>query len=111
MADPELLTAAASPVRYDPGRYWAGMHSSHPGQLAAVGYASLGEGFNRAAYVLRRKAVLRLLDRNPASPAPSILEAAVGTGAYAPVWRSLGAALRRRAVASRGSCARAATGS
>jgi SAM-dependent methyltransferase len=92
MAGPELLSAAVSPAPYDPGSYWAGMHSSHPGQLAAVGYAPLGEGFNRAAYVLRRKAVLRLLARNPAPPEPSILEAAVGTGAYAPLWRSLRAA-------------------
>lgn len=71
-------------------QYWTRIHASHRGRLSAVGYAALGEGFNRAAYRLRRRAVVRLLVRNPAPARPTLLEAAPGVGAYEPVWQRLG---------------------
>jgi SAM-dependent methyltransferase len=79
-------------ARYEAREYWTSLHSQRRGLLSAVGYAALGEGFNRAAYVLRRRALLRLLARNGLKADPSILEAASGVGAYAPAWRRLGCA-------------------
>jgi SAM-dependent methyltransferase len=72
--------------------YWEGLHKRHGSALAAVGYAGLGEGFNREAYRrLRLPALRRLLRRNGLTPR-SVLEAGVGTGAYAGVWEELGVA-------------------
>ncbi len=88
MASPELLTRA-SPAEYDPGRYWTETHLLHSGSLAAVGYPALGDGFNRVTYALRRRAVVRMFDRQLIVPPASILEAAVGVGAYAAVWQEL----------------------
>jgi 2-polyprenyl-3-methyl-5-hydroxy-6-metoxy-1,4-benzoquinol methylase len=81
------LTAA---FQYDNRHYWTKLHADHAGALSAVGYGSFGEGFNIAAYRLRKRAVIRLLARH-AGAASDVLEAAVGVGAYAPVWRRLGA--------------------
>lgn len=75
---------------YDYAVYWTGLHRRHTGALCAVGYSRLGEGFNRATYKLRRRAAMRLLSRRPGLCAGRLLEAAVGVGAYAPVWRELG---------------------
>lgn len=70
--------------------YWDSLHREHPGQFAAVGYAALGEGFNREAYRrLRIPALRRLLGRHGVRPR-TLLEAGVGTGAYAGLWRELG---------------------
>jgi SAM-dependent methyltransferase len=70
--------------------YWDSLHGEHPGEFAAVGYAGLGEGFNREAYRrLRLPALGRLLRRNRVTPR-ALLEAGVGTGAYAGLWRELG---------------------
>lgn len=70
--------------------YWDSLHGEHPGELTAVGYAALGEGFNREAYRrLRLPALRRLLHRNCVAPR-ALLEAGVGTGAYAALWRELG---------------------
>ncbi len=74
---------------YENRPYWTRLHASNPGRLSAVGYAGLGEGFNRASYRLRRRAVWRLLGRNGRAEAPSLLEAAAGVGAYAQTWARL----------------------
>lgn len=58
--------------------------------MSAVGYSGLGEGFNKASYRLRRQALRRLLRRHAELHGAVLLEAAVGVGAYAPVWRELG---------------------
>ncbi len=68
-------------------QYWTRLHASHRGRLSAVGYAAFGEGFNRMAYRLRRRAVARLVARNALAARPALLEAAPGVGAYEPVWR------------------------
>ncbi|MCL6544867.1 MAG: class I SAM-dependent methyltransferase [Bryobacteraceae bacterium] len=70
--------------------YWKELHLRHTGALSAVGYCGLGEGFNQASYRLRRHALRRLLRRHTELHGASLLEAAVGVGAYAPVWRELG---------------------
>jgi SAM-dependent methyltransferase len=80
-------------ARYDVREYWRGLHALNRGLLSAVGYAALGEGFNKAAYVLRRNALLRLLRRNTLRSKPSVLEAASGVGAYARAWRRLEASV------------------
>jgi SAM-dependent methyltransferase len=77
---------------YDNRQYWTRLHAVNQGAVSTVGYTAFGEGFNRAAYVLRRRAVLRLLGRNPGVASTRLLEAAVGVDAYAPVWRRIGAA-------------------
>jgi SAM-dependent methyltransferase len=70
--------------------YWDSLHGEHPGEFTAVGYAGLGEGFNREAYRhLRLPALRRLLLRNRVTPR-ALLEAGVGIGAYACLWRELG---------------------
>ncbi|GIW56942.1 MAG: hypothetical protein KatS3mg082_3346 [Nitrospiraceae bacterium] len=70
--------------------YWDSLHRAHPGQFAAVGYSALGEGFNREAYRrLRFPALRALLIRQGVRPR-TLLEAGVGTGAYARLWRELG---------------------
>jgi len=70
--------------------YWNGLHEKTPGQLLAVGYSTLGEGYNREAYRrLRIPALRRLLHRNRVVPR-NLLEAGVGTGAYAGLWQELG---------------------
>jgi SAM-dependent methyltransferase len=70
--------------------YWDSLHREHPGEFTAVGYAALGEGFNREAYRrLRFPALRRLLHHNHVAPR-ALLEAGVGTGAYAGLWRELG---------------------
>lgn len=75
---------------YTYSTYWKDLHARHAGALSAVGYSGLGEGFNRASYRLRRKALQRLLRRHADLRCGTLLEAAVGVGAYAPVWRELG---------------------
>jgi SAM-dependent methyltransferase len=74
---------------YDNRLYWTRLHAARQGSVSTVGYAAFGEGFNRAAYVLRRRALLRLLGRNPSLSPRDLLEAASGVGAYAPVWRRI----------------------
>jgi 2-polyprenyl-3-methyl-5-hydroxy-6-metoxy-1,4-benzoquinol methylase len=74
---------------YDYDHYWDSLHNENPGDFSAVGYAALGEGFNREAYLrLRLPALRRILHRNRVVPR-SLLEAGVGTGAYGRVWHEL----------------------
>jgi SAM-dependent methyltransferase len=65
------------------------LHEQERGQLTAVGYAALGAGFNRVTYRRRLRAVETVLGRAHIWPS-SVLEAAVGVGAYASLWRRLG---------------------
>lgn len=75
---------------YERDHYWDSLHKEEPGGFSAVGYAGLGEGLNREAYRrLRLPALRRLLRRNRVTPR-ALLEAGVGTGAYAGIWRELG---------------------
>lgn len=78
------------PIPYDNRQYWCGLHAGGAGRLATVGYPGFGEGFNRGCYDLRRAAALRLLARHPEIARFRLLEAAVGVGAYAPLWQRLG---------------------
>ena len=73
---------------YSNSAYWNDIHAAESGKLTAVGYAELGEGFNKAAYKLRFRALERLLRRNKVCVTKT-LEAAVGVGAYGPLWRHL----------------------
>ena len=73
---------------YSNSAYWREIHAAEPGRLSAVGYTALGEGFNKAAYKLRLRAVERILRRNSVC-VKNTLEAAVGVGAYGPLWRRL----------------------
>ena len=59
--------------------------------MEQTGYPELGKGFNRATYKLRLNALERLLRRRVALPLVSVLEGAVGVGAYAEIWGRLGA--------------------
>jgi 2-polyprenyl-3-methyl-5-hydroxy-6-metoxy-1,4-benzoquinol methylase len=77
-------------LAYDPATYWTELHRRQRGRLSAVGWPRLGEGFNRESYRLRLRAAEHALrEAGHARPA-SVLEAAVGVGAYAPLWRRLG---------------------
>lgn len=78
------------PIPYENRQYWCGQHAKGAGRLATVGYTAFGEGFNRVCYDLRRAGALRLLARHPEIARFRLLEAAVGVGAYAPLWQRLG---------------------
>jgi len=80
----------SSTLPYNNATYWRNLHLRHAGRLTAVGFDSLGEGFNKVTYRLRLEACERLLLRNRDAPMSDVLEAAVGVGAYAPVWARLG---------------------
>ena len=84
------MTSGPARFTYENHDYWIRRHAGNEGSLAAVGYAGLGDGFNRQAYRLRRNAVLRLLRRRNGFRPLRILEAAVGVGSYGPVWSRLG---------------------
>ncbi|MDW8468723.1 MAG: class I SAM-dependent methyltransferase [Burkholderiales bacterium] len=55
-----------------------------------MGYAALGEGFNREAYRRLRLPALERLLRRQRMEIRSVLEAGVGTGAYGALWEQLG---------------------
>jgi SAM-dependent methyltransferase len=82
--------SSTAPAAYDYGTYWRGLHDRHRGMLRAVGYPALGEGFNRVTYRMRLGAARRLLVRWHLR-CTSVLEGAVGVGAYAGLWPALGA--------------------
>jgi 2-polyprenyl-3-methyl-5-hydroxy-6-metoxy-1,4-benzoquinol methylase len=75
---------------YDPATYWPELHRRERGRLAAVGWPRLGEGFNRESYRLRLRAAERALREAGHARPVSVLEAAVGVGAYAPLWTRFG---------------------
>lgn len=61
------------------------------GEFERVGYAGLGEAYNRRLYHLRRKHFLRLLQRHDFDPAGRILDVGSGTGFYVDCYCKLGA--------------------
>jgi SAM-dependent methyltransferase len=73
---------------YDRG-YWLDLHARAPGRHETVGYPGLGDAFNRGTYRIRKTSVRRILKRHAVDTA-SLLEAGVGTGAYAALWKELG---------------------
>lgn len=74
---------------YEYDAYWTDLHAAKRASLSAVGWPELGEGFNRGSYRLRLGAAERILRRSVGVPIDSVLEGAVGVGAYAPLWRQL----------------------
>ncbi len=76
-------------MSYQNRGYWSHLHDTHVGELSAVGYPALGIGFNQVAYTRRLEATKHLLERRNTT-FPSVLEAAVGVGAYGPLWRDFG---------------------
>ena len=76
-------------VPYDNQSYWSNLHELHPSALSAVGYPALGVAFNRVAYQRRLEAAQHILGRE-GGRVERVLEAAVGVGAYEPLWRALG---------------------
>lgn len=85
MIKSELMKGA----RTQNSAYWRDLHSEQRGSLNAVGYPALGQGFNRAAYKIRLAAAETLLKR-VGLQGSNLLEAAVGVGAYLPLWQRLG---------------------
>ena len=75
-------------MTYDKDNYWAGLHRDHADSLSAVGYPEMGRGFNEVTYGLRISAAEKILRRAGCSPR-SLLEGAVGVGAYAALWQKL----------------------
>jgi hypothetical protein len=69
--------------------YWPDLHRSKTGLLSTVGYPAMGEGFNSVTYRLRLAAAQRALRGCGIEQVSSVIEAAVGVGAYAPLWKHL----------------------
>jgi SAM-dependent methyltransferase len=68
------------------------MHRENRG-FAAVGFAGLGEGFNKWMYRVRRVVVRRALRRAALSvKGASVLDVGAGSGFYVRIWLELGAA-------------------
>ena len=82
--------APSRPKSYVNVSYWESLHALRNGDLSAVGYPELGEGFNRSTYRMRLQALERLLRRGHAWPIERLLEGGVGIGAYAPLWQRAG---------------------
>jgi len=76
-------------VTYEKTQYWERLHLEHSDSLSAVGYSEMGRGFNEATYGLRLAAAEEILRRAGCSP-HTVLETAVGVGAYARLWKKLG---------------------
>lgn len=77
---------------FDPEEYWEGMHRANRG-FAAVGFASLGVGFNNWMYRVRSVVVRRALRRTSLSLAgANVLDVGAGSGFYVRTWLELGAA-------------------
>lgn len=84
--------AQAGPTAYDPARYW-NERLGRDFSLAGAGHAGAGLAFNRWAYKVRRKVLLRALREERLCVAGArILELGFGTGFYVELWRASGAA-------------------
>jgi SAM-dependent methyltransferase len=79
----------ATPVVEDPRAYWEERLGEEKG-LGGVGYAGLGESFNRWGYRARRRVFLRTV-RPLVHPGARVLDLGSGTGFYLDRWRELGA--------------------
>ena len=81
--------AETAPV-YQPHDYW-NARLEKEFSLAGVGHASVGLKFNRWAYQIRRKVLVRTLsDLGISIRDAKMLELAFGTGFYLDLWRELG---------------------
>jgi ubiquinone/menaquinone biosynthesis C-methylase UbiE len=86
-------TASASEKpQYENDRYWT-QRLEREFTLAGVGHAGVGLAFNRWAYKVRRRVLLRALrELNVPVQGQRILELGFGTGFYLDLWRDLSAA-------------------
>ncbi|HLX64705.1 MAG TPA: class I SAM-dependent methyltransferase [Planctomycetota bacterium] len=76
---------------YENDRYW-NQRLEKDFSLAGVGHAGVGLAFNRWAYRLRRRVLLRTLRQSGIQiQGARILELGFGTGFYLDLWRQLGA--------------------
>ena len=79
-------------VAYDPDPFW-NARLDKDFSLSGVGHASVGLAFNRWAYKVRRRVLLRTLAACGITiRGARILELAFGTGYYLDLWSELGAA-------------------
>jgi len=83
----------SNPVKgeeFDPNRYWE-ERLSDAYTLGSVGWAGLGESFNRWMYAVRRRVFLRAVrDGVGESTRARVLDVGSGTGFYLRAWRELG---------------------
>jgi SAM-dependent methyltransferase len=76
---------------FDPTAYWEERLSTRY-TLGSTGWLSLGEGFNRWMYAVRRRAFTRFVRGVVDDPASlRVLDVGSGTGFYLDGWRELGA--------------------
>lgn len=75
-------------MAYDTRQYWSSLHEERSGKLTAVGYSALGEGFNAVTYERRLQVAEQVIARWGAPR--SLLEGAVGVGAYGDLWERIG---------------------
>ncbi len=69
-------------MNFDPRAYWEKRLAADP-TLGGVGYITLGEGFNRWMYAVRREVTMRMMRRLVPDPAnASVLDVGSGTGFY-----------------------------
>ena len=84
--------AAPEKPAYENDRYWT-QRLEREFTLAGVGHAGVGLAFNRWAYRVRRKVLLRALEAHGVAVAGArILELGFGTGFYLDLWREMNAA-------------------
>src|SRR5947209_85787 len=80
--------AAGKPV-YENDRYWS-ERLEREFTLAGVGHAGVGLAFNRWAYRIRRRVLLRTLSEFKIEVSGArLLELGFGTGFYLDLWRAL----------------------
>ena len=88
----ENLKSKTENASYDPDAFW-NARLDKDFSLSGVGHTSVGLAFNRWAYKVRRRVLLRQLTaHNIPVRDTRILELAFGTGYYLDLWRELGAA-------------------
>jgi SAM-dependent methyltransferase len=77
---------------YEPGRYW-NERLQKDFSLAGAGHTGVGLSFNRWAYRVRRRVLLRVLrEQGLAVRGARVLELGFGTGFYLDLWREEGVA-------------------
>jgi 2-polyprenyl-3-methyl-5-hydroxy-6-metoxy-1,4-benzoquinol methylase len=75
---------------YEPGRYW-NKRLEKDFSLAGAGHTGVGLSFNRWAYRVRRRVLLRVLcEQHVAIRGARVLELGFGTGFYLDLWRAEG---------------------
>jgi len=91
---PESQDGTGKPV-YENDRYWT-QRLEREFTLAGVGHAGVGLAFNRWAYKVRRRTLLRALNAHGVKiTGAKILELGFGTGFYLDLWRDMNAGLVR----------------